>query len=142
MNFTPTEWLALDTNEYILALRPEPLHMASQELFFGHIARLRVHMPLHVLRELNRNLSQAELNEAWGTLFEARDFQLGHATASAERMAFWHTRGAKKGDAIITAQLEAAGIRYFVSENRHFLAQIANLPFEVMDAATVLRRLR
>jgi len=54
----------------------------------------------------------------------------------------WHEHGAKKGDAAITAQLEAAGIRYFISENRHFLTQIADLPFEVMDAATVLGRLR
>jgi putative toxin-antitoxin system antitoxin component (TIGR02293 family) len=29
--------------------------------------------------------------------------------------------GAKKGDAVIAAHLEAADIRYFISENRHFL---------------------
>ena len=53
----------------------------------------------------------------------------------------WEQRGAKKGDAVIAAHLEIAGVRYFISENRHFIAEITNLPFKVLTSEETLRLL-
>ena len=50
-------------------------------------------------------------------------------------------RGAKKGDAVITAYLEAAAIRYLVSENRDFLKELRSLPFTVFSSEEAVRLL-
>src|SRR5436190_916437 len=47
-------------------------------------------------------------------------------------------QGAKKGDALICAELDAAGVRWLVSENRHFLHEIPDLPFAVVSAERAL----
>ena len=51
------------------------------------------------------------------------------------------TAGAKKGDAAIAAHLEAANIRYFISENRHFLAELPALPFKVLSSEEAVQLL-
>ena len=55
---------------------------------------------------------------------------------------FWKSQGAKKGDAIITAQLELAGVSLLISDNRHFLHQIPNLPFRVLSSREAVELLR
>jgi hypothetical protein len=42
---------------------------------------------------------------------------------------------------VIAAHLEATGIHYFVSENRHFLAELSGLPFLVLSSEEVVRLL-
>jgi len=49
--------------------------------------------------------------------------------------------GCKKGDAFVAACVAAAGVDYFISENRHFLSEIKNLPFVVLSPAEVLAQL-
>ena len=53
----------------------------------------------------------------------------------------WEQQGAKKGDVVITAHLEAAAIRYLVSENRDFLMELPALPFTVLSREEALRLL-
>ena len=47
-----------------------------------------------------------------------------YAPARVNLIKQWEQRGAKKGDAVITVHLEAATIRYLVSENRDFLMKL------------------
>ena len=53
----------------------------------------------------------------------------------------WEQRGAKKGDAVISAHLEGAAISYLVSENRDFLKALPELPFTVLSSEEALRLL-
>jgi hypothetical protein len=53
----------------------------------------------------------------------------------------WEQRGARKGDAVITAHLEGAAIRYLVSENRDFLKELPALPFTVLSSEEAVRLL-
>jgi len=53
----------------------------------------------------------------------------------------FQARGCKKGDAFVAACVAAAGVDYFISENRHFLAEIRDLPFVVFSSAEVLTQL-
>jgi hypothetical protein len=82
--------------------------------------------------ESQRNLSN---NEMRGILLSSKH-KLSHAwdyvPAPFELVAQWKQRGAKKGDAVIAAHLEASNICYFVSENRHFLMELSKLPFTVL----------
>jgi hypothetical protein len=57
------------------------------------------------------------------------------------RVTHWEQLGAKKGDAVIVAQLEVSGVRFLVLENRHFLSEVEGLPFEVLTSEQALRLL-
>ncbi len=52
--------------------------------------------------------------------YEALDLatgvERGFLAADLAQLNHWEGHGAKKGDAVIIAQLEAAGVRYLVSE--------------------------
>ena len=64
-----------------------------------------------------------------------------YAPARLDRIRQWEQRGAKKGDAVITAHLEGAAIRYLVSENRDFLQELPALPFTVLSSEEAVRLL-
>lgn len=135
------EYVALDTNEFVFALRRDRNFPHCAALLFLHVDRLRVHVPLQVLKELHRNLSAGELRSMFSALDVAQDFRIDYTPADFERVRHWEQTGAKKGDAVIVAQLEAAGVNFLVSENRHFLAEVEGLPFEVLTSEQVLSRM-
>jgi hypothetical protein len=133
--------IVLDTNEFVFALRDVARYPACEELLFHRLERLRLYLPLQILIELQRNLSAAEQRRLFTALRRARSLDLDYASASQSLVELWLERGAKKGDAVIAAHLHAAGVPYLVSENRHFLVEIENLPFEVVTSEELLRRL-
>ncbi len=98
-------------------------------------------MPLQVLLELQRNLSDDEMRGALLALHRMQSVRWDYALAPSERVIYWEKRGAKKGDAVIAAHLEAAGVSRLISENRHFLTEIIELPFEVLTSEQVMRLL-
>lgn len=63
---------------------------------------------------------------------------MGKRPPHEDQVEEYRTRGAKKGDADICAQLSLAGIHWLISENRHFLAEITGLPFTVLTSAEAL----
>jgi hypothetical protein len=135
------ERVVLDTNQFVFALRDIPEYSSCRELLFQSLERLRLYLPLQILIELQRNLSAEELRRLFTALRRARSVDWDYAPAPRALVELWHQQGAKKGDAVIAAHLEAAGIAYLVSENRHFLAEIEGLPFEVLTSDALLRRL-
>src|SRR5437773_4457063 len=141
MNSIRDDLLSLDTNEFIFALHREASHSACETLLFDKLNELQLYVPLQILIELQRNLPDQEMRKVLVALTKAKSVTWDYAPASIERVRQWEQRGAKKGDAVIAAHLEAAGVRYFVSENRHFLAELSDLPFEVLtseDAVALL----
>ena len=77
--------------------------------------------------------------EAWDTMAQAVTWD--YAPARMDLIRQWEQRGAKKGDAAITAHLEGAAIRYLVSENRDFLKELPSLPFTVLSSEEAVRLL-
>ena len=138
MNSIRDELVALDTNEFVFALRREARRTACEDLFLKGLPALRIYVPLQILVELQHNLSQDEMRDALIGLTRARSVTWDYAPAQPEIVERWQQRGAKKGDAMIVAHLEADGIRYLISENRHFLAELSNLPFTVLTSEQVL----
>lgn len=133
--------VALDSNAYIHALRQTPGYAACSTLLFDRSPELHVHVPLQVIVELQKNLDSAEIARFYAIARESGAFDFDYRAASAELRAKFEARGARKGDAAIAAQLQAAGVRWLVSENRHFLAEIRDLPFTVLSAADALAML-
>jgi hypothetical protein len=141
VNSIRDEPVALDTNEFIFALRGEPLYPACRTLLFDRLNELKVYMPLQILIELQRNLQVDEMRGVLRALARANSLTWDYAPPRAELVREWEQRGAKKGDAVVVAHLQANGIHHFVSENRHFLAELTGLPFEVLSSEEVLQRL-
>ena len=141
MNSIQDELISLDTNEFIFALRKDASHPACETLLFDKLDELKIHLPLQILLELQHNLTDEEMRRVLLAVMKAKAVTWDYAPAPLELVTRWEQRGAKKGDAVIAAHLEVAGVRYFVSENRHFIAEITDLPFEVLTSEETLRLL-
>ena len=141
MNSIRDELVALDTNEFIFALRKDPSHPSCETLLFDKLDELKIHLPLQIPLELQRNLTDEEMRRVLLAVMKAKAVTRDYAPAPLELVKRWEQRGAKKGDAVIAAHLEVADVRYFVSENRHFIAEITDLPFKVLTSEETLRLL-
>ena len=141
MSSIQTELVAIETNVYVFAIRPEVRRPHCAELVLERLRDLRVHVPLQVYVEIKRNLTPDEMKMFFRSLQLASGLERSFLPAERKRRVYWERHGAKKGDAVIIAQLEAANVGFLVSENRHFLEEVPNLPFEVLSAADALARL-
>jgi predicted nucleic-acid-binding protein len=133
------ETVALDTNIFIFALRKDPNYPACETLLFDKLPALQVYMPLQIFLELQRNLTASEMRRVVRALTMAQAVTWDYAPARIDLIRRWEQRGAKKGDAAITAHLEDAAIRYLVSENRDFLKELPALPFTVLSSEETVR---
>ncbi len=136
-----SEAVALDTNIFIFALRKEPNYPGCETLLFDKLSALQVDMPLQIFLEVQRNLTGSEMRRVVRALAMAHTVTWDYAPARMDLIRQWEQRGAKKGDAVITAHLEAATIRYLVSENRDFLIELPALPFTVLSSEEAVRLL-
>lgn len=134
MNSIRDELVSLDTNEFIFAMRREASHPACETLVFDQLDKLHLYMPLQIVVELQRNLPDEEMRQVLLALTKAKAVTWDYSPAAPQRVRQWEERGAKKGDAVIAAHLEAVGVRYFISENRHFLTELPDLPFQVLNS--------
>lgn len=141
MNSIRGETVALDTNVFIFALRKEPDYPACETLLFDKLTLLQVYMPLQIFLELQRNLTASEMRRVIRALTMAQAVTWDYAPARMDLIRQWEQRGAKKGDAVITAHLEGTAIRYLVSENRDFLKELPALPFTVLSSEEAVRLL-
>lgn len=135
------EFIALDTNEYLFALRGDSRFPACARLLYEHVHDLRIHVPLQVLKEVHKRLRQADVRLVLDALEVAKECRFDYAPGKATRVVHWEHQGAKKGDAVIIVQLEAAEVLFLISENRHFLGEVRGLPFEVLSSAEAIARL-
>jgi predicted nucleic acid-binding protein len=135
------EAVALDTNVFIFALRKEPNFPACETLLFDKLNALQVYMLLQIFLELQRNLTASEMRRVVRALTMAHTVTWDYAPARVNLVRHWEQCGARKGDAVITAHLEAATIRYLVSENRDFLLELPALPFTVLSSEEAVRLL-
>ncbi|CAN5844252.1 hypothetical protein BH18ACI4_BH18ACI4_29570 [soil metagenome] len=133
--------VALDTNEFIFALRRDANYLFCEVLLFDKLNELNVYMPLQILVELQRNLNEDEMRSVLLALTRAKAITWDYAPAPLELVAQWEQLGAKKFDAVIIAHLEAANVVYLISENRHFLVELSDLPFEVLTSEQAVRLL-
>lgn len=142
MNSIRHETVALDTNIFVFALRKEAAYPACEILLFDKLSELQVYLPLQIFVELQRNLTGGEMRGVVRALRRAKTVTWDYAPAPADRIAHWEQAGAKKGDAVIAAHLEAAKIHYLVSENRHFLTELPASPFQVLRSEAVIELLK
>ena len=133
-----TEWVVLDTNVWIFGLRRQPEYPACVKLL-DSLNRLRVKIPRQILREPQANLSDGEMHEIFRILnrySERVDIQWDKADPLLVEK--YQRLGCRLGDAVVAAHLEALEVKAIVSENRHFLSEMQELPFRVLSSSDAL----
>ena len=136
-----TDAVALDTNVCVFAIRGGECAPCEQ-LVLRNLGRLHWAIPPQVIVELNHNLDGTEIRALFAVFRRAGARRIDVPRAPIDSAERFEKLGAKKGDALIAAELDAAGVRWLISENLHFLSAIEDLPFTVLSAADALALLQ
>jgi hypothetical protein len=133
--------ISFDTNIYIFGIREDPKFPACIELL-ERIGELYVYLPRQIIRELQNNLHPNEVHELFNLFSRYPDrFRINWKTTALALIEKFQRLGCKLGDAAVAAHLEEEGVAALISENRHFLAEIPNLPFRVLNATAALEEM-
>jgi len=136
------ERIVLDTNIWIFGLRQHPQVPACARLL-DWLGQLHVVLPRQVLKELQANLSRDELATLCRLLNHFPDrILLRWNKADLETIRKYQRLGCKLADAAVAAHLEELGLGVLVTENRHFLKEVENLPFRTINAHYALEEMR
>src|SRR5205809_3076548 len=109
MSSIRTEPTALDSNEFVFGIRGDPNYPESERLL-RRISKLSLFVPRQIVEEVHRNLLKAELNSFYDALATARELMWAFDNPSDDLIRDFEAKGAKKGDAVIAAHLQQAGI--------------------------------
>lgn len=132
------DWIVFDTNIYIFGIRENPRFPACAELL-ERIGELHVYLPRQIIRELHHNLHPDEVHELFGLFSRYPNrIRINWKPTTLARIEKFQQLGCKLGDAAVAAHLEEEHVETLISENRHFLTEIPNLPFRILNATTTL----
>ena len=119
----PLKRLLLDTNVWVFGLRRDAAHPQCAELL-DHIGTFAVIIPLQLIKELNLNLTEAEMHDFYELVNQHM----------ADRVKFFESKGCRKGDAVIAAHAEALEVHVIVSQNRQFLQTVKDLSIQIITS--------
>jgi hypothetical protein len=135
------EWIVFDTNVYIFGVREDPHFPACAELL-DRIGEMHVYVPRQIIRELQDNLEPDEVSDLFRLFNRYPDrIRVAWNLAAMESVERFQQAGCKLGDAAVAAHLVEEDIKTLISENRHFLTEIPDLPFRVLTSATAVEEL-
>ena len=99
-------------------------------------------IPRLVAQEVTRNLRSTEQVRQFYRLFHGVDFAfiVDEPVPPALVDKYTSLGLPSKADAVIGAFAEWMGVRYLISDNRHFLRELQTDAFEVLDAAEFVAR--
>lgn len=136
------DWIVLDTNVWIFGLSKQFGQSACAQILQG-LNYLYVKIPRQILLELRENLSKDEFSKLFRNVnryLDRIDIQWNKVNSLLIRK--YKQLGCKLGDAVVAAHVEAMRVEILVSENRHFLEEIKELPFRVLNAEKFLQELK
>lgn len=135
------EKVILDTNVWIFGLRRHP-ELPSCALLLKRLGQLQLILPRQVLRELQANLTESELRNLFRLLKQLpKQIVIHWEKAETETIGKYQSLGCKLGDAAIAAHLEELEAEVLITENRHFLEELKDLPFRRLSAVEALAEL-
>ena len=130
--------ICIDSNQFIFGISgADP---ASETLLLL-LPNLEVVLPRLVMREVTRNLSDAQARAFHALLSEAGRVEVIDGPVPANLVAKYVDLGLpEKADALIGAFVEWQGASYLISDNRHFLTDLTGAAFEVLCPDEFIRR--
>ncbi len=128
--------ISMDTNIFIFGIRERRYFPA---LILANLDEFEIKIARQVDFEVRRNLSFAEIKIFYALINQTAHLEVGYEFPPGRLIEKHRQAGLKKGDISIAAFCEWEGVGIFVSENRHFLQSVPNLPFRVLDAEAFCR---
>ncbi len=131
--------ICIDSNEFIFGLAgTDP----DSETLLRLLPYLDLILPRLIVREVTRNLTEAQVKSFYA-LLEAARIPVIEEPVPVELVDKYVALGLRsKADAFIGAFAEWQGVTILVSDNRHFLAELRTDAFEVLRPGEFLRRFR
>ncbi len=126
--------ISLDTNIVIFGLRQIDPYAS---VLLKNLFRFEVKLSAQVERELQKNLTHSEFRQFYVLLGDVPTLQIVYQYPDEARVHLYRQLGLKTGDAIIAAFCDQEAIDIFVSENRHFLQELPERAFQILDSADV-----
>ena len=130
--------ICIDSNQFIFGISgTDP---ASETLLLL-LPNLEVVLPRLVIKEVTRNLNDAQAKAFHALLSKAPRVKVIDQPVSAVLVAKYVDLGLpEKADALIGAFVEWQGARVLISDNRHFLSDLAGAAFEVLRPDEFIHR--
>ena len=130
--------ICIDSNQFIFGIGgTDP---ASEALLLL-LPKLDVVLPRLVIKEVTRNLTEAQTRELFALLNDAPHVTIIDAPVPAPFVQKYIALGLReKADAFIGAFAEWQAVTYLISDNRHFLAELSGAAFEVLPPEVFLER--
>ena len=129
--------ISLDTNVFIFGLRNRDQYAA---LILKNMFRFDISISEQVERELRRNLTESEFRRFYDLMATLTTFHISYQPLHEDVLQFYQQWGLKTGDARIATFCEQEQIHIFVSENRHFLHELPERSFEIINCRTFCER--
>ena len=122
--------ISLDTNVFIFGFRKiDPFAVSILKNLF----QFDVLICDQVERELRNNFSESELKQVYDQIILLSNFHIIYQIPGEEALGEYRRLGLKLGDAKIAAFCEEEEIDVFITENRHFLQNIKDRSFKIID---------
>jgi predicted nucleic acid-binding protein len=129
--------ICIDSNQFIFGLSGADV---ASETLLKLLPRLEVVIPRLVLKEVTRNLNQAQVKALYALLHQAPHVAIVEDPVPAELVRKYVALGLpEKADAVIGAFAEWQGAKYIISDNRHFLDELKSDAFEVVSPGEFLQ---
>jgi predicted nucleic acid-binding protein len=129
--------ICIDSNQFIFGLSGSDV---ASETLLKLLPRLEVVIPRLVLKEVTRNLNQAQVKAFYALLHQAPHVAIVEDPVPAELVQEYVALGLReKADAVIGAFAEWQGAKYVISDNRHFLDELQSNAFEVVSPEEFLQ---
>jgi len=130
--------ICIDSNQFIFGI--EGSDPASEELMML-LPHLEVVIPRLVMKEVTRNLSDAQTKALYTLLNKAPRVTIIDEPVPIDLVTKYVALGLPvKADAVIGAFAEWQGVKYLISDNRHFLEELSTEAFEVLRPDEFLQR--
>jgi predicted nucleic acid-binding protein len=130
--------ICIDSNQFIFGLSGSD---PASEALLRRLSHLEVVIPRLVLKEVTRNLNPAQVKALYALLRQGSHITVVENPVPAELVRKYVALGLpEKADAVIGAFAEWQGVKYIISDNRHFLEEIQSDAFEVISPDAFLKR--
>jgi len=130
--------ICIDSNQFVFGI--EGSDPASEALMML-LPRLEVVVPRLVMKEVTRNLSDAQTKSLYALLNKAPWVTIVDEPVPVDLVNKYVALGLpEKADAVIGAFAKWQGAKYLISDNRHFLDRLRPDAFEVLSPDEFLRR--
>lgn len=129
--------ICIDSNQFIFGLSGSDV---ASETLMKLLPHLDVVIPRLILKEVTRNLNQSQIKAFYALLNQAPRVSTVDEPVPIELVRKYVGLGLReKADAVIGAFAEWQGVRYIISDNRHFLNELQSSSFDVVTPEEFLR---